>query len=350
MKAKKVFSKRQNAWVWQMEGWMSGVQIRRGQFPTRKECDAAIAVMELRSRAHTHGMPIPASDVRLTELLEARASDPSRRSREDRRSLGYFEDFIEFLGSRATVREVTSAHLRAFRDSLVSHGYKPNTVNRRMFAISSPLNAAGIYFSEFESYRSPRLRNLRAEGRSTLVPRSELKALVDSLRHSRAHHGPRSAVADVLEMLQLTGARVGEICGIKADDIDWGRGILTIYAPKTRSRRPIPMTRSIEAIVRRRTKGFPAYMNVYHRMLKSRERGEVRFGRDAWVLHDIRHTAASVMAEAGISHSIIAQLLGHSLGGMTARYTHASLPALRQATLVLEAYWNGEQKRLQVVA
>ena len=66
-------------------------------------------------------------------------------------------------------------------------------------------------------------------------------------------------------------------------------------------------------------------------------------GMDSWRIHDIRHTVASVLAESGINQKIIADLLGHSLGGMTSRYTHSTLPALRAASAVLESYWSGRR-------
>ena len=51
--------------------------------------------------------------------------------------------------------------------------------------------------------------------------------------------------------------------------------------------------------------------------------------------HDLRHTAATRMAEAGVDAFTIAAILGHSNVQMTARYAHATVEARRRAVEVL---------------
>ncbi len=47
--------------------------------------------------------------------------------------------------------------------------------------------------------------------------------------------------------------------------------------------------------------------------------------------HDLRHTAATLMADAGADPFTLAAILGHSDIRMTARYTHATDEAKRRA-------------------
>lgn len=47
--------------------------------------------------------------------------------------------------------------------------------------------------------------------------------------------------------------------------------------------------------------------------------------------HDLRHTAATMLADAGASQAVVAAILGHALSGVTANYTHISLDAMREA-------------------
>ncbi len=53
--------------------------------------------------------------------------------------------------------------------------------------------------------------------------------------------------------------------------------------------------------------------------------------------HDLRHTAASRMAEAGASPFTLMKILGHSDIRMTSRYTHATDLAIRKAVENLDA-------------
>ena len=54
--------------------------------------------------------------------------------------------------------------------------------------------------------------------------------------------------------------------------------------------------------------------------------------------HDLRHTAATRMAEAGVDIRTIAEFLGHSTIQMTMRYAHATDDAKRRAAEALEEY------------
>jgi integrase len=59
---------------------------------------------------------------------------------------------------------------------------------------------------------------------------------------------------------------------------------------------------------------------------KTRKVPAVRF-------HDLRHCTGTVLAEAGVPQRIIQDILGHSSGRMTERYTRPRRPAVRRAML-----------------
>jgi integrase len=48
-------------------------------------------------------------------------------------------------------------------------------------------------------------------------------------------------------------------------------------------------------------------------------------------LHDLRHTAATKMAEAGIPESTMLSLMGHMSRAMLERYSHIRMAAKREA-------------------
>ena len=52
--------------------------------------------------------------------------------------------------------------------------------------------------------------------------------------------------------------------------------------------------------------------------------------------HDLRHTAATWLAEAGVDYAVTETLLGHRLPGMGERYIHNWKPSLRTAVTTLE--------------
>ena len=80
-------------------------------------------------------------------------------------------------------------------------------------------------------------------------------------------------------------------------------------------------------------------------------------------LHDLRHTAATKMAEAGVPDSTMLGLVGHMSGAMLERYSHIRMGAkrlltdtaisdsrqiasrLRRQSIALELTWNSAAAR-----
>ena len=61
-------------------------------------------------------------------------------------------------------------------------------------------------------------------------------------------------------------------------------------------------------------------------------RADTWSGVEGWVLHDLRRTTGTNMAELGIARLIISQVFNHSEGGVTEIYDrHSYLPEKRRA-------------------
>jgi integrase len=58
-------------------------------------------------------------------------------------------------------------------------------------------------------------------------------------------------------------------------------------------------------------------------------------------LHDLRHSATSYMAQAGVSLDVIQQVLGHSNPSVTQRYAHLSAETLLDAANCISAVIRG---------
>jgi integrase len=178
--------------------------------------------------------------------------------------------------------------------------------------------------------------------------------------------------------LTAMGLRRGEVLGLRWSDIDFenrvlhvrqarvlaGREVVT-NAPKTaRGRRSIPMHAGlIEALklTRRRTLtespvvplrqkqggdrlvavdavGEPmhpdAYSDRFARLVKDAALPTIR-------LHDMRHTALSLMLEQGIPVSVVARIAGHDPSVTMRTYAHAADDATRRAVDALGAIYAG---------
>jgi integrase len=128
----------------------------------------------------------------------------------------------------------------------------------------------------------------------------------------------------------LTGARRGELLGLRWRDIDLAKGVASLGRTKNGDRRTLVLLpQVIEALrpiqgdperflfgsVRSR---FQSPANTDSAWRDAVTRAEVRNFR----FHDLRHCCASYLAQAGTPLNVIAEVLGHRKLDMTKRYSH----------------------------
>ena len=173
------------------------------------------------------------------------------------------------------------------------------------------------------------------------------------------------------------GLRVGEICGLKWEDIDFEKeemivrrqaqvvkGELIFREPKTeKSVRKIPLIKKVIDALKeekrrqeenkllfgdRYVKEYDGYISVwedgrfkepgyvskkFHKMLlKHPELPLIRF-------HDLRHSCASLLVQAGVPMKIISKILGHSQIGITMDfYANITIEAEKEAIKKFEDF------------
>ncbi len=155
----------------------------------------------------------------------------------------------------------------------------------------------------------------------TLSP-EELLALGAALA-SRASALPGPVAA--LRLIALTGLRREEACGLRWAEIDWAGSCLRLERTKTgRSVRPLGSAalKLLKAIPKASDEWvFPNNSN--HASADFKKAIGTIFdaaGLQDARSHDLRRTFASIAADEGYSDSTIADLLGHSRRGVTARH------------------------------
>jgi integrase len=150
------------------------------------------------------------------------------------------------------------------------------------------------------------------------------------------------AFVPLFRFLLFTGARVGEVCSLVWDDVDFTTGMIGFVQTKTKKRKEIPMTREIRDILRTQTRGVGQAPVFVRHDGRARSRGEVTRAFNlakllagtpsAYSVHTIRHTFASWLVMAGKDLKTVSELMGHADIRMTLRYAHLS-PAHKQNAL-----------------
>jgi len=135
-----------------------------------------------------------------------------------------------------------------------------------------------------------------------------------------------------------TGARRGELLGLKWTDIDFQRRTATLHKTKNGDKRvlPLPTPAITELMKFRQTNGlvFPGLRkphrpfdphNVFKKALEEAGIHNFRF-------HDLRHSAASYLVMNGATLYETGEVLGHKSIETTKRYAHLSIEHKAQLT------------------
>ena len=141
-----------------------------------------------------------------------------------------------------------------------------------------------------------------------------------------------------------TGLRRGEIFSLKWPDVDLQRGRLIIRKTKASKERFVPMNATIRELLQ----SFPRLLSDYvfpspktvGRLtdIKKGFRGAVdKAGIVNLRFHDLRHTFATRLADAGTDAYTLMEIMGHADLKTTMIYVHASGEAGRRAVEKLDA-------------
>jgi len=153
----------------------------------------------------------------------------------------------------------------------------------------------------------------------------------------------------IIPMLILTGARKREVLDARWEDFDFERRLWRIHTTKLGKPRFVPMSDGVinllESVPRHNCdwvfpnpKTLKPYVSIYYSWDSARREaglGDVR-------IHDLRHSYASFLVNAGRTLYEVQRLLGHTQIKTTQRYAHLSqdtlLAAANAATRALDGH------------
>lgn len=144
-----------------------------------------------------------------------------------------------------------------------------------------------------------------------------------------------------------TGARRGEVLGLKWSDVDFEQRLIRWTMTKNHRTRYVPINDVLDGLLR----SIPPYVGAdgpsphvftnpetgtrYRDVTHAFKRACRQAGLADVSFHTLRHTFASRLAQAGVSVKAIQELLGHGSLQVTMRYAHLAPNDLRRAVDVL---------------
>jgi integrase len=190
-------------------------------------------------------------------------------------------------------------------------------------------------------------RRTSGKGRERVLADDELAAVWNAA-------GSRAGLYGVIvKLLILTGQRREEIGGLQWDEIDFAAGMIRLPAARTKNGKPhdvplsAPAARLLQAIPRIGPALFSAGgasfagYSIPKRLLDQRiAAARQAAGADPmppWVLHDLRRSVATHMAELGVAPHIVEALLNHVSGhkrGVAGVYNKAVYAVEKRSALL----------------
>jgi integrase len=252
-----------------------------------------------------------------------------RTAQEYRRRLEHV--ILPMLG-RKRVTELTRQDVRKFHHDRRA---TPIEANHSVALLSTLMN-----FAEQSGMRPDGSNPCRHVERFPQRPRERFLSAEELARLGEAIAGYRgsSYVPAAIKLLVFTGARLGEVLGLRWEWIDFERGEARLpdskSGPKT-VHLPPPALGVLQELPR--VEGNP------HVIVGGKEGAALANLEKPWRavraaagledvrLHDLRHAFASVAASSGMGLPIIGKMLGHAQPATTARYAHLASDPVKAA-------------------
>jgi integrase/recombinase XerC len=249
-----------------------------------------------------------------------------------------FRSYLRFVGrnklSRAAIQLRFSA-LRSFYKFLMRHGVVEN------------LPIKNLALPKLEK-RLPRFLTIQQMVDLLEAP----KKLSDSQKEKKGAGRPISTEvclrdAAVIETIYSCGLRISELCGLRADDIDWGEQIVRVRGKGKKERLvPIgePALKAIEnywdVLAKPPTGANPVFLADTKKagplapvqLSRRFKKYLLLAGLDPNLTpHKLRHSYATHLLDAGADLRSVQELLGHAHLITTQVYTHVTTERLKKA-------------------
>jgi integrase len=266
--------------------------------------------------------------------------------------------FLDYLGERKglDLSRIGKADIAGFRDSFAKRGLARNTANVGLKVIRSAFTQAqrdGIV-SENPAALVKGVKGTIGEAQRRAFTIRELEQILEA-----ANDEWRGIILAGL----YTGQRLGDLATLTWENVDLEKGEVKLVTGKTGRQQIIPLAKPLQRVFESLPAGdnpkqplFPqangvierqgrvaTLSNQFHEILTSaaltprrthQKRGGgrgVKRATGGLSFHCLRHTATSLLKNAGISPAIVQEFVGHDSKTVSAQYTHIETSALRAA-------------------
>lgn len=241
-----------------------------------------------------------------------------------------------------TLADITPREISRYVDKRRSDGSSSSSINNERNTLSKAFNLAINQWEWCKENPCSKIPKERDTSRYERILATDEEARL--IFHSKSYlHGQ---LPEIITVALHTGMRLGEILNMQWENINLFQKTITVTETKNKENRTIPMTNTIFEILAEKGKvqNISGWVFATSKGTKIRMRNMQRewyntlekAGITDFRFHDLRHTAASRMVQAGVDIYSVAKILGHKTLEITKRYAHHNVDSLRNAVAVLD--------------
>lgn len=261
------------------------------------------------------------------------------------------ELLFEFLTSRglSSFHEIQTEFIKEWIVSLKKNNISNTTISRRISSIKVFFNFLVknnlIEINPTLKIIAPKLNKVLP---NILGQKQAEQLLTQAAIYEVEEESQEVRIRDyaILEVLYSTGIRVSELVGLDVEDINFSNLTLKVLGKGKKERFVpfgIPAREAIDKYLKDSRNSFNdknsqalflglrgKRLNVRQvRRILNKAMDQIENSKEVSP-HDLRHSAATHMLEAGADLRIVQELLGHSSLATTQKYTHVTIERLRE--------------------
>ena len=238
------------------------------------------------------------------------------------------------------ITDVTKADIAHFQHALRA---TPTSANHCLQILSKIFNLSEMWGLRPDASNPCRhIKQYPSKGCERYLSKQEAKRLGEVLQEIKSYPDENLSAVYCIQLLLLTGCRLGEIQTLKWDYVDEEHQVLRLPDSKTGAKLVYlgsGVTNLLEEIrhhpLRPQDNPYVIWGKKPGTCLQEIQKPWRRFRKMADLedmrIHDLRHSFASFAVSKGMSLPMLGKLLGHSQVQTTARYAHLMAEPLTQA-------------------
>jgi integrase len=276
------------------------------------------------------------------DLMDRYLTEHASRRAHYRRYVNMVTNLKSFFGN-PKLGTVTPKTIVAFKNKRYADGVTPATINRELAVLKKAFNLACREWEWATDNPVCRVSMEREDNTRDrwLTEEEEARLLATAVPWVR----------DLILFATNTGMRRGEILGLTWAGVDFTRRTVTVLRSKNGERRTIPMNQTVLDVLAEKHEQTDISNRSGINLVFSSEAATPLDGSNLrrgfncalktariedFHFHDLRHTFATRLVQAGVDLYKVQRLLEHKSPNMTQRYAHHYPESLRDGVEILD--------------